>query len=229
MKISKAIILSAGYGKRLNPLTLFTPKPLLEIKDKTLLENTINILEKYGIFDIWINTFYFSDQIKKFLDKKKFKCSINLVEEKKNILNTGGGIYNISNNFGKESFFVINPDTLWSEKYLDEFMKIEKFYFKKQIQNALLVVNKKLSFDKNLKGDFKLENNILKDNGSKNDYIYIGLQIMSNRIFKKFNIKPFPMIDVWRNLLKINQLYGIESFQKFLHITDLEIYKKLKN
>ena len=108
-------------------------------------------------------------------------------------------------------------------------MKIEKFYFKKQIQNALLVVNKKLSFDKNLKGDFKLENNILKDNGSKNDYIYIGLQIMSNRIFKKFNIKPFPMIDVWRNLLKINQLYGIESFQKFLHITDLEIYKKLKN
>ena len=83
MKISKAIILSAGFGKRLNPLTLSTPKPLLEIKDKTLLENTINILEKYGIFDIWINTFYFSDQIKKFLDKKKFKCSINLVEEKK--------------------------------------------------------------------------------------------------------------------------------------------------
>ena len=49
MKIKKAIILSAGYGKRLNPMTLSKPKPLLEINKKTLLENTINILEKYGI------------------------------------------------------------------------------------------------------------------------------------------------------------------------------------
>ena len=96
MKINKAIILSAGFGKRLNPLTLIKPKPLLEIKGKSLLENTIDILEKYGINDVRINSHYLSDQIKNFLDKKKFNCSINLIEEKKNILNTGGGIYNIS-------------------------------------------------------------------------------------------------------------------------------------
>ena len=77
MKINKAIILSAGFGKRLNPLTLLKPKPLLEIKGKSLLENTIDILEKYGIKDIWINSHYLFDQIKNFLDKKKFNCSIN--------------------------------------------------------------------------------------------------------------------------------------------------------
>ena len=138
MKINKAIILSAGFGKRLNPLTLTKPKPLLEIKGKTLLENTINILEKYGIKDIWINSYYLFDQIKNFLDKKKFNCSINLIEEKKNILNTGGGIYNISNNFGKEAFFVINPDTLWSEKYLNEFLMIENFYLKKKNKKCII-------------------------------------------------------------------------------------------
>ena len=229
MKINKAIILSAGFGKRLNPLTLLKPKPLLEIKGKSLLENTIDILEKYGINDVWINSHYLSDQIKNFLDKKKFNCSINLIEEKKNILNTGGGIYNISNNFGKEAFFVINPDTLWSEKYLNEFLMMENFYFKKKIKNVLLVVKKKLSFDKNLNGDFKFKNNILKDNNLEKDFIYTGLQVMNNQIFKNCNIKPFPMIKIWKDLLQNNQLYGVESFQEFLHITNLEIYNKLKN
>ena len=229
MKINKAIILSAGFGKRLNPLTLLKPKPLLEIKGKSLLENTIDILEKYGINDVWINSHYLSDQIKNFLDKKKFNCSINLIEEKKNILNTGGAIYNISNNFGKEAFFVVNPDTVWSEKYLNEFLMMENFYFKKKIKNVLLVVKKKLSFDKNLNGDFKFENNILKNNSFEKDFIYTGLQIMNNQIFKNYNVKPFPMIKIWKDLLKTNQLYGVESFQKFLHITNLEIYNKLKN
>ena len=59
MKVKKAIILSAGFGKRLNPLTLINPKPLLKIKNKTLLENTINILIEFGIEEIWINTSLF--------------------------------------------------------------------------------------------------------------------------------------------------------------------------
>ena len=70
MQIKKAIILSAGYGKRLKPLTLSKPKPLLEINKKTLLENTIYFLEKFGIEEIAINTHYLSDQISTFVDNK---------------------------------------------------------------------------------------------------------------------------------------------------------------
>ena len=106
---------------------------------------------------------------------------------------------------------------------------MENFYFKKKVKNVLLVVKKKLSFDKNLNGDFKFENNILKNNNFEKDFIYTGLQIMNNQIFKNYNVKPFPMIKIWKDLLKTNQLYGVESFQKFLHITNLEIYNKLKN
>ena len=87
MRVKKAIILSAGFGKRLNPLTLTNPKPLLKIKDKTLLENTIDILIEFGIEKIWINTHYFAEKIKNYVEKKNFKCSINITEEKGNILN----------------------------------------------------------------------------------------------------------------------------------------------
>ena len=81
MLIKKAIILSAGYGKRLNPVTLTKPKPLLEINKKTLLENTIFFLENFGVEEIIINTHYLSKQISSFIKSKKFKSKIFLIEE----------------------------------------------------------------------------------------------------------------------------------------------------
>ena len=78
-KINTALILCAGYGKRLNPLTLTNPKPLLQIKNKTLLENTIYILEKFGIEEIVINTHYLSDQIIALVDNKRFSSKIFLI------------------------------------------------------------------------------------------------------------------------------------------------------
>jgi MurNAc alpha-1-phosphate uridylyltransferase len=230
MKVKKAIILSAGFGKRLNPLTLTNPKPLLKIKDKTLLENTIDILIKFGIEKIWINTHYFAEKIQDYIQKKNFNCLINVTVEKGNILDTGGGILNISNNFINEPFFVINPDTIWSTNYLNEFKIIEEMYFSKKLKNILLVVSYKKSFDKNLKGDFKLEKNILyRNNIGKNKYIYTGLQLMNNEIFKGYKIEPFSINSVWDKLITKSQLYGFESQQNFLHITNLEIYKKLYN
>ena len=230
MKIKKAIILGAGFGKRLNPLTLSIPKPLLEIKGQSLLENTINILIKYGIEEISINTHYLADKIKDYIKKKKFSCVINLVNEKEKILNTGGGIFNISRSFLNESFLVINPDTIWTEKYLEEFKKIEKIFFLKKIKNILLVVKSNKSFDKNLKGDFRLENNILSRNNFKNnDYIYTGFQILNNEVFDNCKIEPFSINDIWNKLIIQKSLYGFESNENFLHVTNIDIYKKLKD
>ena len=124
------IILSAGYGKRLNPLTLFKPKPLLEINKKTLLENTIYILEKFGIKEIVINTHYLSDQINAFIDNKKFISKIFLIKEHKKILDTGGGVLNAAKRFNKDPFFVFNPDTIWSQSYLEDFKCMEEQYLK---------------------------------------------------------------------------------------------------
>ena len=71
MNINTALILCAGYGKRLNPLTLKTPKPLLKLNNFTLLENTINLIIKLNIKKIKLNTFYLQDQIKEFVKKKE--------------------------------------------------------------------------------------------------------------------------------------------------------------
>ena len=228
MKINTALILSAGFGKRLNPITLTTPKPLLEINNITMLEKCIKLIENLGIKKIIINTFYLKDQISNFLNNKNFNCEIKIIEDGKNILDTGGGILNMMNHSEDNDFLIFNPDTLWQKEYFDEIIKMEEFYFSKKIENILLLVKKNLSFDKNLAGDFNMENSLISKN-KKRDFIYTGCQILNKKLFLDYKIENFSIISVWNNLIEKKKLYGFRSFNDFYHLTDLETFKKLKD
>ena len=225
MKIKTALILCAGLGKRLNPLTLEKPKPLLELNNITLLENTINLIKELGIEKIILNTFHLKHQIKAYLNENKFNISIDIIEEEQ-ILDTGGGIMKMINSSKEGNFLIFNPDTVWNLNYLDCIRKMENFYQLNKIKNILLVVNKKLSFDQTLKGDFKLDMNKLNKN-TNNQYIYTGCQIFSRDLLNSINKKVFSIIEIWNELIQKNILFGFESKNKFYHITDLEIYNKL--
>ena len=227
MQIKKAIILSAGYGKRLNPITLSKPKPLLEINKKTLLENTIYVLEKFGVEEITINIHYLSEQISSFISRKKFNSKIVLIEERERILVAGGGVMNAALKFNNDPFFVLNPDTIWSTSYLEDFRIMEKTYIDNNYKSVLLVVDKAKSFDKTINGDFNLKQNILSRKDNKKKYIYTGSQILSNSVFKNKKIEPFSMNFIWDLLIKNNKLLGVKSEQEFLHVTNLEIYNEL--
>ena len=228
MKINTALILCAGLGKRLRPLTDKTPKPLLKLNNITLLESCINLILKFGIKRIFLNTFYLESQILEFVKDKNFSAEIHVINDGREILNTGGGILNMTNYFKEEDFIIFNPDTLWSEKYIDEINKMQDFYFSNKLNNILLLSNKNLSFDKNLNGDFSLKNNLLKKK-KVNDFIYIGCQILNKSLFKKYKINNFPISKVWNELLNKKQLNGFESSNKFYHLSNLEIFKKLKD
>ena len=228
MKINTALILCAGLGKRLNPLTLTTPKPLLELNNVTMLENCINMLIKLGVKKVFLNTFHLSNQIFEFIKKKNFPIDIQIIHDGEMILDTGGGILNMINNSKENDFLVLNPDTLWNEEYVYEVNKMQNFYFLKKINCILLMANKTLSFDRNLKGDFSIKDNLLKKNDNKN-FIYIGCQILNRNIFSKYKINTFSITKVWNNLLDKNQLYGFESSNKFYHLTNFETFKKLKD
>ncbi|MBD1140570.1 NTP transferase domain-containing protein [Pelagibacterales bacterium SAG-MED39] len=228
MKINTALILCAGLGKRLNPLTLATPKPLLELDGITILERCINIIIKLGIKKIFLNTFHLSSQILEFIEIKKFPIDIQIIEDGKEILDTGGGILNMIENSKDNDFIIFNPDTLWHKYYINEINDMKNFYFSKKLNNILFLVNKKLSFDKNLKGDFDLKSNLLKKNVN-NDFIYIGCQILNRNLFEKYNVRNFSISEIWNELLKKDKLNGFESSNKFHHLTNLEIFKKLKD
>ena len=226
MKIKTALILCAGYGKRLNPITLTTPKPLLKINEITLLENCINLIHSLGINKILINTFYLNEKIEEFLKSKKFNLEIKVIKDGLNILNTGGGILNMINSSNETDFIIFNPDTVWNLNYKKYIEDVEKFFFLNKVKNILLLANENLSFDKNLKGDFNLKNNKIKKD-ELNHLIYTGCQILNKSLFNYYMISNFSISIIWNELINKDELYGFESLENFRHLTDLNIYKQL--
>ncbi len=226
MKIKSALILCAGYGKRLQPKTNDTPKPLLKIKNINLLDNTLNFVKSIGINKIKINTFYLGKKIQNFIESKNYPLKIDVVSDGEKILDTGGGIFNLIRQSDEEDFLILNPDTLWNSNYINTFNEMEKYYFKNKVKNLLMVVNKDKSFDTRFKGDFSFNKNKLSKE-IKNDFIYTGCQILNKKVFQNINNNIFSISEIWNDLIENKELYGYESLNKFIHLTDIEIFKKL--
>ena len=227
MKINTALILCAGFGKRLNPITQNTPKPLLKIKNLSLLDHCISLIEDLDIKKILINSFYLKEQINEYVKNHTHKVEIKVIEDGDNILDTGGGVLNLVNKSDEENFLVFNPDTIWTQSYVNEINHMIDLYFKQKLKNILLLVNKDLSFDKNLKGDFGLDNNLINQNYK--NYIYTGCQILNRSILNNEKISNFSITKIWLDLIKDKKLNGFESKIKFYHATNLEVFKKLKD
>ena len=225
--IKHGMVLAAGIGKRMQPLTLKTPKPLLEINNNSLIERAINLLIDYGVQEISINVHYLPEQIETYISKKNFDAKIYISNEKDLLLDTGGGVKEATTQFKDNPFFVINPDTLWNKKYLEEVKKLEEIFYKNN-KPSLLLVNKKLSIDTSLTGDFNLINETISKD-KENEFIFTGLHITSRNFLTIEKSKVFPMNKIWDDLVKKNDLCGMESKHRFYHLNTFEMYNKISN
>ncbi len=224
--INTAIILCAGYGKRLNPITLKTPKPLIKLKNKPLLSNAIDLVLSVGIKKIKINTFYLSSQIKNFISSSPYKNIVEVINDGKEILDTGGGIKNLIKKNNEKNFFILNPDTLWTPNYKKTIIQMTNYFEQNNLSNLLMVVKKKKCFDKRFKGDFIMKDNKLSKNNN-NQFVFTGFQIINRKILEKVKEKKFSMNKVWNDQMINSCLNGYESKRQFIHLTDIKIYKKL--
>ena len=224
MKIKHGMILAAGLGKRMQPITFKIPKPLIQIGNRNLIERAIELLINHGVEEIVVNVHHLPGQIKDFINKKKYKVRITISHEKDMLLDTGGGILHATRSF-KKPFITINPDTLWSKAYYNELKELEDLYFTKN-KPCLLLVDKNLSFDTSFKGDFNLNNETI-SRDSNNEFIFTGLQILDQSVFSSIKEKKFSMNKIWDSLIKKNLLIGKVSKQKFYHLNTKESYNKI--
>ena len=226
MEIDTALILCAGFGKRLNPITFKIPKPLIKINNITLLENTLNLIYKLKIKKIKINVYYLEDQITDFLSTHRLKNNIEIIKDGDEILDTGGGLNNLIKSTDRKDFLVFNSDTLWNDNYIKTINNMIYIYEKEKMKNLLLVVNKSRSYDKRFLGDFELKNNLL-EKRKVNNFIFTGFQIINRDLFKNISKKIFSVNEIWSQQIKENKLFGFESLENFVHLTDIEIYNRL--
>tara|TARA_B100000886_G_scaffold320938_1_gene262778 strand:+ start:522 stop:1220 length:699 start_codon:yes stop_codon:yes gene_type:complete len=227
MKIKHGMILAAGLGKRMQPITLKTPKPLLEIGGRSLLERAISLLVNHGVEEISINVHHLGHQIEEYVSNLRLLVNIHISNEKELLLDTGGGVEKATRIFKDNPFFVINPDTVWSNKYSLEIQSLENEYFKNR-KSCLLLVKKELSFDNTFKGDFNLDSSLI-SRDEQNKFIFTGLQIIKRNDLKLIDKDIFSMNEVWTQLISSRSLYGLESREKFYHLNTFEMFKKISS
>lgn len=171
----KAMILAAGRGERMMPLTKNTPKPLIKVKGITLIEHSINALKRAGIIDIVINIAYLGNQVKSHLgDGSKFGVTIAYSDESSGALETAGGIIKALPLLGTEPFVVINSDVICNYDLYKLKLPIGS------LAHLVLIDNPA----HNQKGDFSLTNNHQVTNAHEQTYTFSGIGIYHPDFFK---------------------------------------------
>ena len=217
------LILCAGFGNRMQELTINTPKALLKVKNKILLDNTINFFRGIGCGDIYINTHYKYNKILSHINKNYGQDRINIIYEPK-ILGTGGGIKNIFNYTESKKICVVNCDIFWHHRNKNEIIKFVQDF--NNTTNCKILLSTEANFFglKADKGDFNLTNGNI-SNWYKGDKIkfFTVLQIVSKNIFHNSN-RIFSMNEIWNNLILNKTLTGSIIQSKILHIGDKNSY-----
>ena len=225
-----AMILAAGFGKRMMPLTKDLPKPLIKINGITLLDNSINFLKKLGCSEIIINTHYHHKKINESINKRNDKEQIKLIYENK-ILDTAGGVKNASPLFTYKDIIVINSDIFWRYENINDVKMLIQNYKDTLISHLLLSAEIR-SFGINKKdGDFILDKNkILRFKKGDKIFYYTGLQILKLNSLNHFSNDKLSFNSVWDYLIDNQKLFGQIMKSNWYHVGDihgLNIVKQL--
>jgi len=195
----KAMILAAGRGERMRPLTDTTPKPLLMAGSKRLIEYHLLSLAKAGFKDVVINVAWLGQKIIDTLGNgEAYNLNIIYSNEKEQALETGGGIYNALPLLGDQPFLVINGD-VWTD------YPFKKLYDYPLTDKAHLVLVK--NPDHNSGGDFYLTNNRLNEEGTEK-FTYSGIGVYSADFFSQSNNRKFPLAPMIRQAISENKISG---------------------
>lgn len=200
------MVLAAGYGKRLRPLTNHTPKPLIPIRGRPLLDYVLTQLQQAGIDKIVVNTHHLATQIHDYL--RAYPSVIISHEEM--LLDTGGGVAKALPHFQEQPFVLINADTYWQDTAVTAIQQLREQWDEIKMDALLLLVRRPT--DASVPGDYFLESTgrlIYRGQQSIAPYIYPGLAILRPRLFEGVPSGPFKIVDVcFHKAQAQGRLYG---------------------
>ena len=211
-----ALILAAGYGMRMDNLTKDIPKPLLKIKNKTLISYAIDLIKNMSFDKIYINTHYKHNMLERFISENYPDITISYEET---ILGTGGGIKNIQRN----DTVILNTDNLWDQSFENELEKSIKFFDENKSFDSVLLIN-----SKNNNFDLEVNNEGLINFPSK----ICNTSFQGCHIIRKNSLHPYPEIfniqDFWKDCSLNEKIYGYETTVTNAHVGTKDEYLKYK-
>ncbi|MBL6613273.1 MAG: nucleotidyltransferase family protein [Reyranella sp.] len=219
--IDSAMILAAGRGERMRPLTDKTPKPLIPVAGMSMLERSLDRLIAFGITNIVINVHYLGQQI---IDRVQGRAHI-IVEDR--LLGTGGSVKNALPVLGNKPFFVVNGDGLWREAKEPILTRLKNRWDDERMDAFLLIqsMHKVIGREPKDRGDYFLEpRGRLRHRGTAplSPYVFASLSICSPRLFRDSPDGPFSLLELWNRAEAEGRLYGTIHDGDWFHIGTAE-------
>lgn len=216
-----AMVMAAGLGKRMRPLTATRPKPLIEVAGKSLLDRALDGVAAAGIEHAVVNAHYFADQIEAAVKARKTPTRIDLSDERARLLETGGGIVNALPLLKGDAFYTINADNMWIDGPVDTLRSLAKAWDATQMDALLLLVPLARAHGYEGRGDFHMDGlgAIRPRTGLRMaPFVYSGLQIISRTLFLREPTEPFTMWRAWNKALAQGRMFGISHPGLWFHV-----------
>ncbi len=222
MTIKTAMLMAAGLGTRMRPLTNDRPKPLIEVAGRTLIDRTLDNLVAAGIEKAIVNVHYFADMVESHLEKRT-DIDIIFSDERDELLETGGGVVKALPHLGSDPVLICNTDAFWLNDNAKTVSELIANFHPETMDSLLLLAKKEHSLGYHGKGDFSLA-----DNGELNrrgdapsaPYVFAGMYAFNPKTISDLKVEPFSANIYWNKSKYNNRLYGqvIEPF--WMHVGD---------
>lgn len=225
---TRAMIMAAGLGTRMRPLTDDRPKPLVTVAGKTLIDHALDRLVAAGVTLAVVNVHYMADMVKAHLAKRS-DIEIRYSEESDALLGTGGGVVKAMPHFGNEPFFIINSDTIWVEGFGRALERMKARWNPETMDGLLLLASMVTAIGFEGAGDFNMDPDGHLTRPAElrlSPYAYPGVQIVHPRLFDSAPSGTFSTNLVWDVAIAAKRLYGIRLDGVWIHVGTPEAVKE---
>ncbi|MFI4988425.1 MAG: nucleotidyltransferase family protein [Alphaproteobacteria bacterium] len=220
---TRAIVLAAGLGLRMRPLTERTPKPLVAIAGRTLLDRALDRLAAAGVETAVVNTHHLAALIERHLAARA-RPRIILSHEPE-LLETGGGIAKALAQLRPGPFYAVNSDALWLDGASDTLLRLAAAWDEERMDALLLVAARAAVLGYDGPGDFDLraDGRLRRGRASEQGrYVYVGIQLLSARLFDGVAVAKFSLNKLWDRAIAAGRLYGLRHEGAAFHVGTIE-------
>jgi len=215
-----AIVLAAGHGVRMRPLTDTLPKPLVRLKGRALIDHVLDRIADSGIPRAIVNVHYLADKIEAHLKTRKVP-EIVFSDERKVLLDTGGGTLNALPKLGPEPFLIHNSDSVWIEGVGANLTRLFATWDSGTMDALMLLASAATSLGYEGSGDFVMATDgRLQRRGERQmaPFVFTGVSIAHPRMFDGVETGTFSLNRVWDRAIEQGRLYGIRLDGLWMHV-----------
>lgn len=217
----RAMVLAAGLGLRMRPLTHTRPKPLVEVAGRSLLDRVLDHLQAAGIGDVVVNAHYLAGQIEAHVaarPNRPVRITVSVETER---LETGGGVAKALPLLGDEPFFVVNGDVLWQDGPRPTLMDLAEAWDETAMDALLLLHPTATAFGYDGEGDFVIGEDgrlVRRNDGAAAPYLFAGIQILSPNIWTGLPAPPFSLNWIYDRAAAAGRLFGLVHAGSWFHV-----------